>query len=375
MTLKIGKVSTLMASAVLTVGILAGCGADNGKGGETPPGEPQESQSPETSPTPDTDTEAPELEGNALESADGHLQIHVPDDWKEDNELNPQALLGASNRAQEKYFIALPFHKSDLADDAALDDFASVMNDNLSMSTTNMQIVDEQDIQIDGMNAKQYELTAEVDQIKVTYLLNYVEQGEYFYQLATWSTQSKFAEHKSEFEQVLKSFRVLTDTPDIGDGGTAGDGSEVTLEGTDGLTAITLPPGWQEMPGLNPEASIQAAKVSMSDENYLLVISENKADFSDGTALEDYMGLIKDIQMAQSIENGSFTDPQASTINGMNAYQFEVRGEVEKVKIGYLVTLIESNDHFHQVIFWTTDHKLDNSKGEYQEALQTFEAN
>lgn len=373
MTLKIGKVSTLMASAVLTVGILAGCGAENGNGGETP-GEPQETQNNESSPTPDTETEAPEIEGNALESADGHLQIHIPDDWNEDNDLNPQALLGASNRAQEKYFIALPFQRSDLSDDATLEDFVSVMNENLAMSTANLQTVDEQDIEIDGMNAKQVELTAEVDQIKITYLLNYVEQGDYFYQLATWSTQSQFTEHKPEFEQVLQSFRVLTDSPDFG-GGAEGDGSEVSLEGTDGLTSITLPSGWQEMPGLNPEASIQAAKVTMNDENYLLVISENQSDFSDDTALEDYMNLIKDIQMEQSIENGVFSDPEATTINGLNAYQFEVRGEIEKVKIGYLVTLVESDEHFHQLIFWTTDQKLDSSKEIYQEALQSFEVN
>lgn len=368
MTIRIRKVSALVASAVLSVGILAGCGAsDDGNNSN-----PQESPSPEASPSPET--EAPELEGNALESSDGHLQIHIPDDWKEDNELNEQALLGASNRAKEKYFIALPFNKSDLSDDASLEDFAAVMNENLSMSTTNMEVVDEKDIQIEDMNAKQVELTAEVDKIKISYLLNYVEQGDYFYQLATWSTQSQFNDHKEEFEQLLQSFRVLTDSPDLADSG-ADEGEEITLDGSDGKTSMTLPAGWQDMPGLNPEASIQAAKVTMSDENYLLVISEGKADFSDDTALEDYMSLIKDTQMQQAVANANFTEPEATTINGNSAYQFEVRGEVEKVKIGYLVTLVESADDFHQVIFWTTDQKLDTNKQAMQEALQTFTVN
>lgn len=368
------KWNVLLATTVLTAGILSGCGSDNIPPTTTDPSpSPTASTEPSASPTA---SQKPAADGKELKSKDESVQITVPKDWKENDSLNAQAILGAANLVKEKYVIAVPFAKSEFADDTTLDDFMTVANQNIEMTAENTKISETKDIQIDGIPAKQAVISAEITGIKVRYLITYLEKGNRFYQLAAWTLDERYDEYEEEFTNVINSFRVLKDDVET----TAGNGSDSKTSGKDvvltdsaDLTEITLPGGWTEANGLNDEADLQALNLSAGNENYLMVLNEPKTDFDDGFTLQEYYDLIMSMQTDGSlIGNAVHSDPVETDINGNKGIQFEVRGEVDKVKIAYLFTLVESENGFHQVIFWTNANKMDDNKQTYIDATNTF---
>ncbi|GIP33310.1 hypothetical protein [Paenibacillus sp. J2TS4] len=367
------KWNLLLASTVLTAGLLTGCGADSKP--PAPSAEPQATQTPKGADKEETDSKS-KVEGKELKSQDESVQITVPSDWKENSTLNPQAILGAANLRKEKYVIAVPFAKSEFADSTTLDDFISVTNSNIELTATKMEVGEIKEVQIDDVSAKQTVIAAEVSGIQVRYLITYLEKGNRFYQLAAWTLDERYDEYEKEFSNVINSFRILNENPDtaaVENSNSKKNLKKVTLTDDEDWTEITLPGGWSQIHGLNEEASLQASYITNASENYMVVLSEPKEDFEEGHTLSDYYDLIMEMQLTDEvIGNSNYTDAVELEINGLPAVQFEVRGEVDKVKIAYLFTLVESESGFHQLIFWTNDQKLDENKQTYLDAINTF---
>ncbi|WP_020618199.1 hypothetical protein [Paenibacillus daejeonensis] len=366
----------LAAAGLISSMILAGC-ASNGNN-ETPPPPPANNNANANAngnaePVVDNEqgSETPALDGTALASANEDIQITLPDGWREDNELNPVARLSASNRAKEKYIMVLATSKQDLAEGAGLDDYINIFKENTTPSVENFDATEATDTTIDGAPAKQIEITGEVQRIKVHYLATFVEKDDAFYQVISWSTQAQFPDHKEEFDAMSHSLQVLKPLEaSVGNDG-GGSADLQAYEGTSGNFQIMLPSDWTEETTLTPGADIQAAR--MAQEDYVAIITESKSTFSDGTALEDYLDLVLQNGMLEAIEGAQMSDPQSVTVNGNAGLQFTLTGAVEKVKVGYMITVVETNGHFSQVIFWTLEQMLDQKLPAYNEYLQTFE--
>src|SRR5688572_9420232 len=58
------------------------------------------------------------------------------------------------------------------------------------------------------------------------------------------------------------------------------------LNSADGKFQLTVPAGWRENPSLNEKADIRAGN-SLA-ETYVIVLTEEKADFADGMTLDQY---------------------------------------------------------------------------------------
>lgn len=140
------------------------------------------------------------------------------------------------------------------------------------------------------------------------------------------------------------------------------------LHNEDGSLSISVPANWSELQ-LNPTADIQAGR--LESEDYVMVLSERKDTFSDSLTLQEYYELVTK-NMSATIENGVFGDPQSVTVNGQPALQFELRGEIEKIKIGYIITIVETDKSFSQILFWTLQNRMDQKRATYLELADTF---
>lgn len=59
-------------------------------------------------------------------------------------------------------------------------------------------------------------------------------------------------------------------------------------------------------------------------------------------------------------------------INGMKGLKYICRGVIENVKISYIVTLLESKGHYHNVMMWTLRSKENEAFPKFETALLTF---
>lgn len=145
--------------------------------------------------------------------------------------------------------------------------------------------------------------------------------------------------------------------------------TEKIVKGSDGKTQITVHSDWKEEKELNAAANIQVA--NRVQEKYAVVISESTADFSKDIKVGEFADLMKN-NMVQNITDASVTDMTDMTINGMPAKYFEIQGEVNKIKVKYLIAAVKGKAGLHQIITWTLNSKYDQNKEELKKAIQSF---
>lgn len=157
---------------------------------------------------------------------------------------------------------------------------------------------------------------------------------------------SKYREYDSADQNVPEDRAIITD---------------------DGLLKITLPSHWKLLDNLNEVATFQAG--NLFREEYMIVISDSKLDFTGGlyefseAALN---GLLINLQEAQQ---NSQTELE---INGMKAVQYDISGTLNNVNITYLYTLIEGEANFYQIYNWTLSSKKEKAFLTFQSVIPTI---
>jgi hypothetical protein len=102
-----------------------------------------------------------------------------------------------------------------------------------------------------------------------------------------------------------------------------------------------------------------------------MVIGEGKDSFSKDMKLSDYTTAAK-ANMVKAAANGVATDTKDVTVNGNKAQYFELSGEVQKIKVTYMVETVESADKFYQIIGWTLTPQFDTNKAEIKGVMDSF---
>lgn len=137
----------------------------------------------------------------------------------------------------------------------------------------------------------------------------------------------------------------------------------------DGKIQLTVPGAWKEQNGLNEEAGLQVANPVA--EQYAIVISESKADFTDKMTLENFTELIQ--QNAKSvIADAVVSEPRSLTINGYPAKQFEVGGSIENIKAKWIYTLVDAPNNYHQILTWTLASRYEQNKPVLLDVINSF---
>lgn len=310
--------------------------------------------------------------GKVFTSSDGQVQFTLDKGWTEDPAIQKQAVLGVSQRKKEKYAMVNIVPKSSMADNATLEDFKAVVMTNLNAALTNPKESNNETIQVDSTEARLFEISGEAQKVKLHYLMALVDKGGAFYQVSTWSSQSKFSAVKEDLLKAIQSFKVVKEVPldsVPSSPDSDKDAGTTTLKSDDKTLEITVPSYMTTELELSAEAEIQASRAAQED--YLIVLHERKDTFEDGFTMEDFHTAIND-NMTNTLANPVQTEPKQIKVNGQPAIQYEVTGEVDKVKVAYLVTLVETDEHYTQVLFWTLQNRMDEKRDMFLEAASTF---
>jgi len=146
-------------------------------------------------------------------------------------------------------------------------------------------------------------------------------------------------------------------------------GNPTVLTSPDGKFQLTVPAGWKERPALHEDASIKAANVLQ--ETYVIVITESKFDFADDMTLGKFTDVTRRDTLTRVTE-GDSTPPVPVTIHRNPGLQYALNGVVNSVKISYLITTVETTDHYHQIITWTLRSRADQNHSILQKVTESF---
>ncbi|UUA72528.1 hypothetical protein [Cellvibrio sp. QJXJ] len=119
----------------------------------------------------------------------------------------------------------------------------------------------------------------------------------------------------------------------------------------DKTISLTTPSSWKGERRLNPEAAIGVA--NLRENVYAVVLRENKTDFGGTFDLQRYSELI-----AQGLEKSTQEfyvqeAPRKLNIGGMAAQQAALAAKVDGIKIIYVITTLETAEHFYVIYAWT----------------------
>jgi bifunctional DNA-binding transcriptional regulator/antitoxin component of YhaV-PrlF toxin-antitoxin module len=141
------------------------------------------------------------------------------------------------------------------------------------------------------------------------------------------------------------------------------------IKSADGKFQITVPAGWRENAGLKSNASIKAG--DLRQEMYVLVMTQPKDDFADDVTLDKFTELtLKSI--SKNVGSAESSPPLPIKINGQEGRQYEVQGIVDSLKIAYLITTVETPEHYHKIVTWTLRSRIDKNQHTLEEVTNSF---
>ena len=149
-------------------------------------------------------------------------------------------------------------------------------------------------------------------------------------------------------------------------------GRPTVLKSPDGRFQLTVPGGWSERPALHESATIKAA--NLLQETYVIVLTDNKSDFADDTDLDKFTEVTRR-QMLRKATDADATEPVPVSINGIDGRQYELDGIVNNIKVSYLVTALETESNYHQIVTWTLQSRKAKNHDALLEVTRSFLAN
>ncbi|HEY9061082.1 MAG TPA: hypothetical protein VIO64_11375 [Pseudobacteroides sp.] len=103
-----------------------------------------------------------------------------------------------------------------------------------------------------------------------------------------------------------------------------------------------------------------------------LVICEGKDELGDDVTLEDYFDAVKseNTELEAGIEEESIKD--ITLISGYEAKQLKVNINHNDQDLKYIITLLETDKSFYQLIGWTMENIYDESEKDFVEMTESF---
>lgn len=142
-----------------------------------------------------------------IASNDGKYQLTVPGGWRKQNGLHDDAGIQAANPVGEQYVIIIADSKADFGKSANLDYITKIVRDGLNESLAGPVLSDPVPTTINGLPAKQFEASGEVENIKIKYLYAVVDAPQNYYQIITWTLASRFDKNRDKLLEVINSFK------------------------------------------------------------------------------------------------------------------------------------------------------------------------
>lgn len=134
---------------------------------------------------------------------------------------------------------------------------------------------------------------------------------------------------------------------------------------------LTLPRGWVDVrEKLRPDADLYVAREDRS--MYVLVLTDQKRSEIGAFDLADNAAQYLSYLDWGLVDEQPEVPTPLTSLNGLNARQYEVRGQIDNLPVVYLHTTIEGEMHYYQVVAWTTAENYEAAKGELQTVIGSF---
>jgi len=123
---------------------------------------------------------------------------------------------------------------------------------------------------------------------------------------------------------------------------------------------------------LNDVASLQYA--NGEKELYLVVIEENKEKELDSNYdLQSYYAYVAQNLSANQLDSKQVTPPKSLKINNKESLQWEITGLFGEVSVFYIITVIETEKYFYQILMWTMEQNRQQYYKDMQQMIQSFQ--
>ncbi|MBC6446958.1 hypothetical protein [Actinokineospora xionganensis] len=145
------------------------------------------------------------------------------------------------------------------------------------------------------------------------------------------------------------------------------DRATKTVTAEDGRSAMTVPERWVELPEEYRLPGSVLALGQVFQERYLMVISDDKADFKDFADYEE----TAEISLTE-LSGAVVGQPVDTTLGGHPAVRYEIHGSFEDMAVVYWCTVVEGERAYHQILTWTLADRRAASEPALRDVVNTF---
>jgi len=135
----------------------------------------------------------------------------------------------------------------------------------------------------------------------------------------------------------------------------------------DDTMSLDLPQSWKPHKGLHKLSILSAS--NLLSEQYVIVIRESRQDYVG--SIDDYAKTISK-SMSAKIKDSSASEFKELVIHSHAARQCTRHGVVNNVSVAYLLTCIETEDSFYQVLTWTVASQEKHNRPVFEEVALSF---
>jgi hypothetical protein len=139
---------------------------------------------------------------------DNSCEISIPASWVENPKIKEDAVIVANDSGQNQFVMILKDGKQDYTGNLA--DYARDATDRMLKKLTSLQTGLRGSTSVPGRPAIQEVVSGEINHLRISYFITYVEGETRFYQVICWSLESKETAARPLFEKITNSFRETT---------------------------------------------------------------------------------------------------------------------------------------------------------------------
>lgn len=302
-----------------------------------------------------------------VSSSDGYSEIRIPKAWNRAS-IDEMASVQAIHPSTISGLMVFTESKEDFAA-YSLQGYASMILDTMAKDKIFVRKeAGPTKLKVGPYRALGYEIITTARGFQYRRMHCFVEGPHHVHHVMLWTTVEAWPQRKPVFERILASFRERqgqATPPDPPSGRVA----LRQVKEANGASAMEVPISWKAMPELNEQASISLGDLARS--RFAIVISEQKEQMPEPETLDVYSQNAL-AMLTKGLTELEKTPPARLTINGNSARRQEIHGVMDGIRVSYLVIMLESPNHFHQVYMWSQKSDWNAVKPLFEQMAMSF---
>jgi hypothetical protein len=156
-------------------------------------------------------------------SINGQYSMHIPKFMTKAANLNNDASLQYQNIFKEVYVIVIDENKKEFIEtynnlgsyDSTRSPIANYADTQVQLITSNANVISKTEVAnftINGADAATTEIDASIEGIKtpITYFLTFIDGKDNLYMIMAWTLREKKETHRPLFDEIAKSFKMVS---------------------------------------------------------------------------------------------------------------------------------------------------------------------